>query len=167
MKINTVSNSKDIFTKALTNIMIIFSLFSIILLTNCKSDLDENQASLELYAQAVPLAKESGQKILLIFGADWCGDCVSLRERFRENEQIGKLLLENYLVIHIDVGRFDRNLIFAEKFGSPEKKGIPALAIIDPTQDEKVLATTKGGEFSSARSMSDAAIYEYLKRFTN
>jgi thioredoxin 1 len=136
-------------------------------LAYCNPDRNENQATLELYAQAVPLAKESGQKILLVFGADWCGDCVSLRERFRENEQIGKLLLENYLVIHIDVGRFDRNLIFAEKFGSPEKKGIPALAIIDPAQDEKVLATTKGGEFSSARSLSDAAIYEYLKRFTN
>lgn len=151
--------------KIITGIFFI-SLF-LLTLSNCEGKIDESKATLELYAQAVPMAKEADQKILLVFGADWCGDCVSLRERFRDNERISQLLLEKYMVIHIDVGRFDKNTVFAEKFDSPEKKGIPALVIIDPKQKEKILGTTKGGEFSSARSLSDDAIFSYLRQFVN
>lgn len=153
-------NTLNLKTGNVLSLALIFLLAGIL---SCKPTIDENKMSEELYAQSVELAKESGQKILIVFGADWCGDCISLRERFKENENISKLLLENYLVIHIDVGRFDKNTEFSAKFGSPEKKGIPALVIVDPQDQEKLIAVTKGGEFSSARSMSDEAILKYLK----
>jgi thioredoxin 1 len=146
-------------------ITLLYWILTIGFFSECKNPIDENQISQDFYEQSVILAKKSNQKILIVFGADWCGDCQSLKDRFQNNPEIGKILREKYLTIHIDVGRFDKNILFAERFGNPEKKGIPALVIIDPRNSEKILAVTKGGEFSSARSMSDSAIAEYLLKF--
>lgn len=143
----------------------VYLLLFALLVSQCAEKTDESQFTEELYAQAVESAKKNEQKVLLVFGADWCGDCLYLKERFLENEEMASLLAENYLVMHVDVGRFDRNLGFAEKFGSPEKKGIPALVVVDPSNNEKVLGSTKGGEFSSARKMQDEAILSYLRKF--
>jgi len=131
----------------------------------CKPSLDEDRLSQKMYEEALSVASTSGQKVLLVFGADWCGDCRHLKERFEENPQIANLLKEYYLIVHIDVGRFDKNERFSETFGSPQKKGIPALVIIDPLEGGKILGLTNGGEFSRASSMQESEIYSYLKQY--
>ncbi|WCL49691.1 thioredoxin family protein [Leptospira sp. GIMC2001] len=144
---------------------IIFAFFIMAGLVSCADSLNEDKKTEQLYYETIPIAKASGQLVLVVFGADWCADCNSLKNRFYNNSDIRTLLEKEYLVFHVDVGRFDKNLIFAERFGSPEKKGIPALVIVDPSQEEKVLATTMGGEFSSAQQMQDKEILNYLKQF--
>ncbi len=86
---------------------------------------------------------------------------------FAENERIRLLLNENVLRFRLDIGRFDTNIDFAQKFGSPQEKGIPAVVVIYPQQNDRILSTTKGGEFSNASQMSDIAIETYLKQFVN
>lgn len=135
-------------------------------LLSCNSESIEDLNTLTLYNESFEFAKKNNQKILIVFGADWCPDCNSLRQRMEDNKEINNLLTKNYLVFNVDVGRFNKNLKFAEKFGSPQKKGIPALVIVDPNQDGKVLATTEGGEFSEASKMEDSAIYKYLAQFS-
>jgi thiol-disulfide isomerase/thioredoxin len=135
------------------------------LMLQCKSGLDEDKITEELYQNSISIAKESERKILIVFGAEWCPDCQSLKDRFFNNPEIAGILQEKYLTVYVDVGRFDRNLLFSEKFDSPQKKGIPALVILDPNEPEKILASTKGGEFSSARKMSDESIAKYLLQY--
>jgi protein disulfide-isomerase len=132
----------------------------------CKEISDEN-AMLELYSQASVLAAKNNQRLLLVFGADWCGDCRSLRDRFNTNPDIRSTLEKNYLILNIDVGEFDKNIQFAEKFQNPEKNGIPALVVVDPAQGDKVIVSTEGGEFSEASQMDDKAILDFLKKHGN
>jgi thioredoxin 1 len=133
---------------------------------SCKK-LDPKSSLENLYVESLAQAKSNNQKMLLIFEASWCEDCNSLKERFAENEKIRQLLNENFLVFRVDIGRFDTNIDFAQKFGSPQENGIPALVVIDPQQNDRILGTTKGGEFSNASQMSDIAIESYLKQFVN
>lgn len=146
--------------------LLLFILVCGIGFANCKPAVSEDARTEATYRESLSIAESNGRKVLIVLGADWCADCRSLKERFLGNPEIRNLLLERYLVLHVDVGRFDRNTGFTEQFGSPEKKGIPALVVVDPKVDGgRILATTQGGEFSSARSMSDEAIFQYLVGF--
>ena len=71
------------------------------------------------------------------------------------------LMSEEFKVVKVDVGRFDRNLDIANAYGNPIKKGIPAAAIV--ASDNRVLYATRAGELADARSMNADGIYGFFR----
>ncbi|MCG6143724.1 thioredoxin family protein [Leptospira bandrabouensis] len=131
---------------------------SFLSLSHCSKQSD---IILSQYEESLAIAKDSNRKLIVVFGADWCPDCRALEGIFREPEPKA-LLTENFLILKVDVGRFDKNLSLNEKLGNPIENGIPALVVIDPTG--KILTSTKGGEFSNASKMTKEQVLEYLYR---
>jgi protein disulfide-isomerase len=68
------------------------------------------------------------------------------------------ILNGHFKVIHVDVGRFDRNLDLAKKYRVDLEKGIPSLAVLSP-QGETLYST---GEFERARVMTEEDIIQFL-----
>jgi thioredoxin 1 len=99
--------------------------------------------------------------VILVFGANWCGDCRVLDAAMKSGAA-APLMARDFRVVKINVGRYDRNTEIAQTYGVPLKKGIPAIAILSATND--VLYATRGGELADARSMGDNGIHEFLKR---
>jgi thioredoxin 1 len=75
-------------------------------------------------------------------------------------------MTQEFRVVKVDVGRFDRNLDIANAYGnaqgSPIKKGIPAAVVLSPSGD--VIYATRAGELADARDMSESGIYDFFKR---
>ncbi len=99
--------------------------------------------------------------VLVVFGANWCGDCRMLDAAFKGGAS-APLIAKSYKVVKVDVGRFDHNVDIAEAYGVPLKKGIPAVAVLSP--QGKVLYATTGGELADARKMGDQGVYEFFER---
>ena len=110
---------------------------------------------------AVADASRAKVPVLLVFGANWCGDCKVLDSSFKEGAS-ASLISKNFRVVKINVGRFDRNVDVAESYGVPLKKGIPAVAVLS-SQGEVVYAT-KAGELADAGKMGDSAIYDFFEK---
>ena len=108
-------------------------------------------------------AKASGLPVLILFGANWCGDCRALDLVLKEGKS-AELVAKAFKVVKVDVGNFDRNQDLAETYGNPIKAGIPAAVVL--SVDGKVLYITKAGELSNARRMSETGIYEFFKGLT-
>src|ERR1700757_3091871 len=81
-------------------------------------------------AQAIRTATAQRKHIILDFGGNWCGDCQVLDIYFHQQPNL-PLLDSNYVLVHVDVGHYDRNLELAEKYNIPLKRGVPALAVLD------------------------------------
>jgi thioredoxin 1 len=109
--------------------------------------------------QAVQAAQAAKRPVLVIFGANWCEDCRALDASLK-TPKTAELMAKNFVVVKVDVGRFDRNLDLASRYGDPIKKGIPAASIVSP--EGQVLYTTRAGELSSARRMSDTGVYDFF-----
>ena len=109
------------------------------------------------------LAAATNTPIILVFGANWCGDCKVLDLAMKQGAS-ASLLARDFSIVKIDVGHFDKNVDVAESYGVPLAKGIPAIAIISPKN--KVLYITREGELANARKMSDDGIYQFFKRVT-
>lgn len=114
----------------------------------------EIRAGLAAAAQArVPL--------LVVFGANWCGDCKVLDMAFKSGSS-APLIQKHFKVVKVNVGRFDRNVDIAEGYGVPLKTGIPAVAVL--SAQGQVLYATRGGELADARHMGEQGIYDFFAK---
>lgn len=118
-------------------------------------------ASEEVRAALVRAAK-SHKNVLVVFGADWCYDCHVLDKAFRRPD-VAAVLTPNYEIVHVDVGRGDKNQDLMNRFGVPMKRGIPAIAVLDSSG--KLLFSQKNGEFERARALGPEDLVQVLKRW--
>ncbi|PZP60111.1 MAG: thiol reductase thioredoxin [Pseudoxanthomonas spadix] len=112
-------------------------------------------------AQALAAGKQARKPTLLIFGANWCGDCRAL-DTSLHSEKNAALVKQHFEVVKVDVGNWDHNLDIANTYGNPIEKGIPAAVVVSPAG--KVVYATKAGELANARKMSDEGIYEFFSK---
>ena len=108
-------------------------------------------------AEALAAAAKDHKHVLLVFGANWCFDCFALDYRFHQTG-IQPILDKNYHVVHVDIGRNDKNEDLVKKYNIPIEKGIPSLAVLD-TKGHTLYTT---GEFESARSTDPQVIVRFL-----
>lgn len=102
------------------------------------------------------------QRVLLVFGANWCYDCHVLDEAFHSPE-IAPTMEKSFEVVHVDIGQADKNLDLAKQYDVPLDRGVPAIAVLD--SDGKLLFSQKRGEFEAARSMAPEDILDFLNKW--
>ena len=113
-------------------------------------------------AEALETAAKSHKRVLLIFGGNWCYDCHVLDEAFHTPE-IAPTLNRNFVVAHIDIGEYDKNLDLAKKYEVPLERGVPAAAVLE--SDGKLLFTQKNQEFEKARSLAPEDVLAFLNKW--
>jgi thiol:disulfide interchange protein len=119
---------------------------------------DPAQAKGDL-AAALKKAASTHKRVLIDFGGNWCGDCQVLDIYFH-NPENRPILDANYVLVHVNVGRYDANLDLAEKYGIPLQKGVPALVVLN--DKGKVLYSQKSGEFEAMRRMQPSTVTSFL-----
>ena len=120
---------------------------------------DPERAPAEI-ASALAAAKKDRKRVLLVFGGNWCYDCHVLDATFH-SKAIAPLVNDNYHVVHVNVGDYDKNLDLAKKYEIPLDKGVPSLAILDP--DAQLVVSQKKGEFESTVRIGPEDVVQFLK----
>ena len=138
-------------------------LFSLTLLTASAADkpYDESANAKRDIQQA--LATAANKPVVVVFGANWCPDCLVLDRSMNEGGS-AKLLKQDFKIVKVDVGRQDKNVELAASYGVHVTNGIPAVVILSPKSE--IIYATKDAELSKARSMGDDGIYQFFKRAT-
>jgi len=138
--------------------------FTFIALAVTAADAPYNEtADARLEIKQALAANPTNNPVIIVFGANWCGDCKMLDMAMKTGSS-APLLAKDFKIVKINVGHFDKNLDVAKSYGVPLEKGIPAVAIISAKSE--VLYVTKEGELANARKMGEDGIYEFLKRVT-
>lgn len=104
-------------------------------------------------------AAQARVPVLVVFGANWCGDCKVLDMAFKDGAS-APLIARHFKVVKVDVGRFDRNVDIAEAYGVPLKSGIPAIAVL--SDQGRAVYATRAGELADARKMGDQGIHDFF-----
>ncbi len=110
---------------------------------------------------ALAQARQADLPVLVVFGANWCGDCQVLDMAFKTGAS-APLIHAHFEVVKVNVGKFDRNVDIAKSYGLPLQNGIPAVVVLSP--QGKVVYATRAGELADARNMGDTAIYDFFAR---
>ena len=121
---------------------------------------DESADAQAQVSQALARAKTDNKQVMIVFGANWCGDCKMLDGEFKK-PALKALLDANYVVVKVDVNRFNKNLDLVKPYGDVIKKGIPSIVIATPAN--QLVYATNGGELADARKMGEAGVAEFFK----
>lgn len=109
---------------------------------------DESADARKVINEALVKARKENRRVLIQWGANWCGWCHLLHETFEKDKDVRKKLLYEYDLVLIDVGRFDKNLDIAEEYKADLKgNGLPFLTILNA--DGQVIANQETGSLES------------------
>ena len=112
--------------------------------------------------EALAKAAAEHKRVILVFGANWCYDCHVLNKAFHSAE-LAPIVAANYEVVHVDIGKGEKNQDLMTKYEVPRKRGIPGLAVLDP--DGKLIYSQKNGEFENARALAPADFLAFLNQW--
>src|SRR5256885_16709970 len=113
-------------------------------------------------AEALASAAKTHRRVILVFGGNWCYDCHALDAAFRSAE-IAPIVNKNFVVVHVNIGEYDKNLDLAEKYDVPLKRGVPASAALGSVGT--LLYSQKQGEFESAKRISKEDVVAFLEKW--
>ena len=124
--------------------------------------LAEGKTEAELDArieEARAQARASDRLVLLDFVADWCEDCREV-VRLSKRHPARSVIEERYVVVYVEVGRFDRHRAWIERFGIDR---IATLVILDPESGERVAQTTLEPITGGQRGLTSAQLAQWYR----
>jgi len=113
-------------------------------------------------AAARARAKAQHKLLLIDLGGNWCLDCRLLAGAM-ELPGLREFLARKYEIVTVDVGRFDKNLDVAAKYGLKDHfgGGVPSVLIVDPRTDTLQNAG-RTAALADARTLSPQALSDWL-----
>ncbi len=112
--------------------------------------------------KALKKAAAEHKRVILVFGANWCYDCHVLDKAFHGAE-LAPIIAANYEVVHVDIGKGQKNQDLMTQYEVPMKRGIPGLAVLDA--DGKLIYSQKNGEFEDARALRPEDFLAFLEKW--
>ncbi len=110
-------------------------------------------------AAAVEKAGKENKRVLIQWGANWCGWCHLLHEFFEDDAEARALLAESYVVVLVDT---DTNKALLEEM-AVEPQGIPYLTILDGAG--KKLVDQETGALETGSRHDPKKVNPFLKKW--
>lgn len=114
---------------------------------------------------ALAAAEENGNRVLIVFGANWCHDSHGLADHFAQAD-LQQIISGNYELVLVEVGWRHRNLDIARDFGVPAIYGTPTVLVIDPELGLMNRDTMHSWHTAYSRPHEDVVRYFRLMAFT-
>lgn len=111
---------------------------------------------------AIHTATREHKRIILDFGGNWCGDCQVL-DIYMHQPPNNEILAQHYIVVHVDIGQFDKNLDIAQRYNVPIKLGVPALVVLN--SHGRLLYSQQHGEFERMSIVDPGSVTEFLQKW--
>lgn len=109
-------------------------------------------------ARAAAVAE--GKFLMVTFGANWCLDCRTLHHRLN-TEPAASFVADRFVLVNIDVGKFNRNRDVAESLGVSLQRGIPVAVFFNPAGE--LIGTTEAGQLEPSRHYSSKQILKFVR----
>jgi thiol:disulfide interchange protein len=116
----------------------------------------------EQIAAALKTAQAENKRVILKFGANWCGWCHKLSGLLKTNAELARIVKENYLLVLIDVDK-GHNADTVKKYGDPTRFGLPALVVLDT--DGTPLTTQDTGLLEEGNHHDPAKVKGFLEKW--
>lgn len=124
----------------------------------------EDDAKTDL-AATLEKAALSGKKPLVIMGANWCHDSRALAAHFEKSKFVS-LLRAHYEPVFIDVGKKDRNVDIANKYGYETIEGTPTVIILS-SDGKQILNRITAPTWRDAASRTEREVFNYFRKFAH
>ncbi len=124
---------------------------------------DEQADAKAAVARAKAQARREHKRLLIDLGGNWCGDCRVLAG-ILDLPELKPFLARHFVVVTVDIGRYDRNGDIASHYGIARLQGVPAILAVDPVHD-RLLNNGQLSALADARHMTPQALADWLAQW--
>lgn len=99
--------------------------------------------------EAVAKAREEKKHVMVQVGGNWCPWCIRFNKFCNETASVDSILKADYIVIHLNYSKENKNMLSLERLGHPERFGFPVFVVLNSngerihTQDSGLLEKEK------------------------
>ena len=116
----------------------------------------------EQITAALKTAQAENKRVILKFGANWCGWCHRLSGLLKTNTELAQILKDNYVLVLIDVDK-QHNADTVKKYDNPTRFGLPVLVVLDT--DGTALTTQDTGKLEEGDHHDPAKVKAFLEKW--
>jgi thiol:disulfide interchange protein len=116
-------------------------------------------------SEAIAKAKKESKNVFIQVGGNWCVWCLRFNKLVTETPELTKIMNDNYVVLHVNYSKENKNEDVLASLGYPQRFGFPVFVVLDAngkrlnTQNSAYLEDGKGGH-------SEKLVSEFLQSWT-
>lgn len=114
---------------------------------------------------ALALAKSTKRHVLIQVGGNWCSWCLKLHKLMRTDARIDSILKKDYIVVHLNYSKENKNLDVLKRHGFPQRFGFPVLLILDSNGNR--LHTQDSGLLESGDHHDPEKVFTFLRNWSS
>ena len=141
--------------RAITVLFSFLLAFAVEAQTELKKVYNEDINPIEQIDQAIAKAKAEGRFVICQVGGNWCPWCLRFADFITKDEEIAKVIDENFVYIHVNYNPRNssdeaRDKAMLQRLGNPGRFGYPVFVVLDTKgnvihiQDSSFLEEGKG-----------------------
>lgn len=112
-------------------------------------------------AAAVKKAKAENKHVFLQIGGNWCVWCLRFNKQVTENDTLRNAMESNYVVVHVNYSKENKNEKVLAGLGYPQRFGFPVFVVLDG--DGNRLHTQNSSYLEEGNGHSAKKILGFLK----
>lgn len=83
------------------------------------------------YANALIKAMSQKKHVLLEIGGNWCKWCLAFNKFTTTDHEVDSIIKSNYVVLHVNYSKENKNLPFLETLEYPQRMGFPVFVVVN------------------------------------
>lgn len=114
--------------------------------------------------EALEKARESGRLVICQVGGNWCPWCLRFNRFIKEDAEINKVIKENFVYIHVNTSKENKNEEALKRLGNPGRFGYPVLVILD--NDGRVMHIQNSSYLEEGKSYNPKLVLQFFQNWT-
>lgn len=125
---------------------------------------DETINPIEQIEMALEDARTTGRKVICQVGGNWCPWCLRFANFITTDPEINEVIEKNYVYIHINTSKENKNKEALERLGNPGRFGYPVLVILD--HEGRVMHIQNSSYLEQDKSYDRKKVLEFFLNWT-
>lgn len=130
---------------------------------------NDNIDPLEQIDKALVQANENGKFVICQVGGNWCPWCLKFANFITTDEEIAKLVNDNFVYIHVSYNPRksadpNRDKAMLSRLGNPGRFGYPVFVVLN--QDGKVIHIQDSSFLEEGKSYNKDKVMRFFKNWT-
>jgi uncharacterized protein YyaL (SSP411 family) len=113
--------------------------------------------------EAVVRAKKEGKHVFLQIGGNWCKWCRMFYHFSNENEKVDSLFKADYIIVHINYSKENKNGELLKRLAFPQRFGFPVFVILDASGNR--IHTQNTGYLEEGEGYNEKKVVEMLRQW--
>lgn len=125
---------------------------------------DPNANAIDDIKAAIQVAKKSDKHVFVKVGGNWCSWCKLYAKFTYEDEEITKVMNDNYVKVLVNWSKENKNPKAMEYLHFPQRFGYPVFIIID--SNGSIIHTQNSALLESGKGYDRSKVLQFVKGWT-